>query len=121
MDETELDAWLRRYGEAWEARDPDAAAVLFSEDAEYYETPFVAPARGPDGVRYYWANATGNQSDVAFSYEMICVSGDRGMASWSATFTRVSTGVKERLDGVFLLQFDGDGLCRELREWWHKA
>jgi hypothetical protein len=25
-----------------------------------------------------------------------------------------------RLDGVFVLEFSEDGLCRSLREWWHR-
>ena len=24
-----------------------------------------------------------------------------------------------RLDGMFLLYFDAEGLCRSLQEWWH--
>jgi hypothetical protein len=25
------------------------------------------------------------------------------------------------LDGIFLLEFNDEGLCRDLREWWHRA
>jgi hypothetical protein len=119
MDQADLDTWLEEYGRAWEARDPEAAAALFGEDAEYYETPFQAPAQGPEGVRDYWANATRNQSDVSFSYDIVSVSGARGIARWSANFTRVPSGVTVVLDGIFLLEFSDAGLCRELREWWH--
>lgn len=119
VQEIEFEGWLERYRQAWENRDPEAAAALFSPDAEYYETPFVAPARGREGVREYWANATRNQSDVCFSYETVCIIDDRGVARWWATFTRVPSGAKATLDGVFFLKFTSDGLCRELREWWH--
>lgn len=121
MNQNELEAWLERYGQAWENRDPEAAAALFSEDARYYETPFIAPAQGRDGVREYWAHATRNQSDVTFSHDIVSVSGGLGIARWWATFRRVPSGVMVRLDGVFLLEFDDEGLCRELREWWHKV
>lgn len=121
MNPTEVESWLERYRRAWENRDPSAAAALFSENAKYHETPFQAPALGRDGVREYWTNATRNQADVSFSYEVLSVSGDRGIARWRASFARVSSGVKASLDGIFLLEFDDDGLCRELREWWHKS
>jgi hypothetical protein len=121
VNETDLKAWLEGYRQAWETRNPEAAAALFSEDAKYYETPFLAPARGQAGVRDYWANATRNQSDVAFSYEILSVSGDRCIARWWATFKRVSSGVTASLDGIFLLEFNDEGLCRDLREWWHRA
>lgn len=120
MNESDLGRWLDRYGRAWETRDPQAAAALFSEDARYYETPFVEPAIGRRGVFDYWANATGGQSDVSFSHEIVAVSGQRGVARWRARFTRASTGATVVLDGIFLLEFAEDGLCRELREWWHR-
>ena len=119
MKETELRVWLEGYREAWETRDPEAAAALFSRDAGYYETPFLPPARGRDGIRNYWANATRSQSNVSFSYEIVTVAGDRGVARWWAEFTRASSGRRAVLDGIFLLEFDEEGLCRELREWWH--
>lgn len=121
MNESELEVWLERYRRAWENRDPEAAAALFSEDVKYYETPFIAPAQGRGGVREYWAHATRNQSDVTFSHDIVSVSGGRGIARWWATFRRVPSDVMVRLDGVFLLEFDDEGLCHELREWWHKV
>lgn len=121
MNESELEAWLEGYGQAWESRDPEAAAALFSEDARYYETPFIAPAQGRDGVREYWTHATRNQSDIRFSYNIVSVSGGWGIARWWATFRRVPSDMTVRLDGIFLLEFDDEGLCHELREWWHKV
>ena len=121
MNETDLRNWLDRYRRAWETRDPEVAAALFSEDARYYETPFAEPARGRKGVRDYWENATRGQSDVAFSHNVVAVSGSRGIARWSATFTRIASGARVALDGIFLLEFDDEGLCRELREWWHSV
>lgn len=120
MIDTDLRKWLDSYGQAWESRDPEAAAALFCEDVSYFETPFAEPARGRDGVRNYWANATRNQADISFSYAILSLSERQGIARWSARYTRVSSRVMVTLDGIFLLEFDDDGLCRELREWWHR-
>ena len=117
----DLETWLAAYGQAWESRDPQAAAALFSEDASYHETPFAEPAEGQDGVREYWAEATGNHRDVRFSFEIVSFSASRGIARWWAEYTRATSGVRARLDGIFLLDFDDNGLCRTLREWWHKS
>lgn len=121
MTKSKLERWLEAYGHAWETRDPDAAASLFTHDALYYETPFGEPARGRDGVREYWARATKIHKDVRFSYEVLSVSDDRGIAWWSAEYTRTTTGVQATLDGILVLSFDENGLCRELREWWHRT
>jgi uncharacterized protein (TIGR02246 family) len=121
LTELQLRSWLDAYGAAWETRDPDAAADLFADDVEYYETPFGQPARGREGVRAYWAGATGNQRDVSFAHDILAVTGNRGLARWRVEFTRVSSGTTVRLDGVFLLEFGDDGRCRSLREWWHRS
>ena len=121
MTSPQLHAWLEQYRQAWETRDADAAAALFTDAAAYYETPFGRPAQGKDGVRAYWGAATEHQRNVKFRHEVLAVTGDAGIARWWADYTRVPSGVKVRLDGVFLVEFDADGLCRSLREWWHRT
>ena len=111
--------WLERYKDAWENRDPDAAAALFAPAALYHETPFDPPKRGPDGVRAYWAGVTADQRDVVFRYDILSVSGSTAIAQWNARFKLASNGAQIELDGVFVLVFDAQGLCTSLREWWH--
>ncbi|HEY8521117.1 MAG TPA: nuclear transport factor 2 family protein [Gammaproteobacteria bacterium] len=111
--------WLARYEAAWEGRDPDAAAALFTPDALYHETPYAEPFRGPDGVRDYWARVTADQRDVDFSFEVVAVAGRTGVARWHAAFELASSGAPVELDGVFLLEFASNDRVRVLREWWH--
>ena len=115
-----LDAWLGRYREAWEQRDAERAAQLFTEDARYYEMPFDAPKNGRSGIREYWSGVTADQRDVEFHSQTIAVSSNTGVAHWSAKFKLASTGATVELDGVFVLELDPkNGLCTTLREWWH--
>ena len=116
---TALDDWLAGYKGAWESRDPERAAALFTEHATYHETPFDAPKVGRNGIRDYWANVTADQQDVAVKAHVLAVAGQTGIARWSARFTSTSSGARIELDGVFVLMFDEQGLCSELREWWH--
>jgi ketosteroid isomerase-like protein len=110
--------WLDRYGAAWENRDAEAAAELFTADAEYYETPRAMPFVGQAGIAEYWSTVTADQRDVEFTSRVLAVDGNIGVAEWSATFTSVSTGATIGLDGVFVLEFDNGWRCSELREWW---
>ena len=112
-----VEAWLGRYKEAWEQRDPDRAAALFTENAPYHETPFDAPKAGRSGIRDYWAKVTADQRDVAFKSNVVAITARTAVARWSARLT--ASGTRVELDGVFLLAFDANGLCKELREWWH--
>jgi ketosteroid isomerase-like protein len=114
-----VEAWLARYKDAWEQRDPDRAAALFSENAPYHETPFDPPKAGRRGVRDYWATVTADQRDVDVKSNVVAVTGRTAVARWSARLTAASNGARVELDGVFILAFDDSGLCKELREWWH--
>jgi hypothetical protein len=114
-----LESWLARYEQAWEQRDPAQAAALFTADAPYHETPFDPPKAGRAGIRDYWATVTADQRNVDFESEIVAVNGQTGVARWSARLTSAASGARVELNGVFVLRFDGNGLCSELREWWH--
>lgn len=115
----ELTAWLDAYGAAWENRDADAAAALFSEDSSCQVTPYEEPHLGPGGVHAYWSGVTENQRGVQFEHQPLSVTGNTGIAHWSAAFKAGPDGTPLQLDGIFVLEFDADGKCRKLREWWH--
>jgi uncharacterized protein (TIGR02246 family) len=117
----EAEAWLTRYGQAWMQADPELAAVLFTDDCRYFETPYSEPAVGRAGVRRYWQAVPDGQRDVRFDYRVLAVDGETVIAHWTASFVRAATGVRVALDGVFLLEFAAGALCRTLREWWHRS
>lgn len=119
LDAAALERWLDGYEAAWEARDAEAASRLFTAGARYYETPYSEPFVGRDGIREYWATVTEDQRDVEFEYDVVAVDGETGVARWNAVFAAGPDGTRVELDGVFVLAFDADGLCSELREWWH--
>jgi hypothetical protein len=113
LSTAKLESWLAGYRDAWEKRDAELAAQLFTENARYQEMPFDAPKSGRAGIREYWSGVTADQRDIA-------VNGNTGVAHWSAKFKQASTGMTVELDGVFVLEFDPKtGLCSTLREWWH--
>jgi uncharacterized protein (TIGR02246 family) len=114
-----LDGWLAAYGKAWETRDADAAAALFTPDATYQDMPFDPPHQGHEGIRNYWSGVTKDQRNVKFGYDIIAVSGSTGIAHWTAEFDVEPTRAHLSLNGVFVLEFDAAGKCRSLREWWH--
>jgi ketosteroid isomerase-like protein len=113
--------WLRRYGAAWIAGDPEAAVRLFTDDAVYFETPFDPPLAGGGAIRRYWSEgARDGQRDVTFAAQPVACDGDSGFARWQATFVRVRNGASVELDGVLAARFAADGRCCEFREWWHR-
>jgi hypothetical protein len=114
---TDVISWLEGYRAAWEGLDAAAAAALFSEDSSYREQPYAEPFRGPAGVHEYWSGVTATQEDVVFRYGTPVVEGRRAAVEWWVTMR--NGGADVTLAGEFLLVFDDQGLCRELREYWH--
>jgi ketosteroid isomerase-like protein len=116
---TKLESWLKAYEEAWETLDADKAAQLFTKDATYQDDPYKDPHLGQEGVHKYWSTVTADQKDVDFTFEVISVTGNTGIAHWHSEFTQASTGATIIIDGMFNLKFSQDGLCESLKEWWH--
>jgi hypothetical protein len=118
IDAQALAAWLEAYGKAWESQDPDAAAAIFAPVATYQETPFDEPMRGREAIRQYWTTGSEYQRDVSFGYEILTV--DPAIAHWWVSYLAVKRDDEPtKVDGIFLLEFDEEGLCTSLREWWH--
>ena len=109
--------WLKAYGAAWEAHDGDAAAALFSPEATYCWGPFEPPLAGRAAIRERWNAATADQGTVRFSSEVLGVDGHRAFARWRTTIAPAD-GTTTELDGIFVLDFEPDGLCERLQEWW---
>ena len=119
MTDADLSAWLGRYGRAWEARDADRFAALFSPDVRYHWTPFDEPQAGRGAVADAFRNAVQRQEDILFDATILSFQERTGIARWRCSFRRPGATSRVRLDGIFLMEFDDAGLCATFREWWH--
>ncbi|MEQ8330950.1 MAG: SgcJ/EcaC family oxidoreductase [Longimicrobiales bacterium] len=70
----ELGAVLRAYETAWEARDAEALAALFTDDG-FVLRPGYPPVRGRSAIRTAYARSGGPLSLIAYDY---AVEGDTG-------------------------------------------
>jgi hypothetical protein len=118
-----VDDWLRALGDAWEQRDPDAAAALFTEEATYRTDPHSPPHRGYGAIRAYWAGEVAGQRDVRVRFGRPLVAGDRVAVEWWTTLRDGGWGPERDDDavtvaGTVLLRFAADGRCADLREIW---
>jgi hypothetical protein len=90
-----------------------------SRSARYHESPFDEPKTGRVGIEEYWCSVTADQRDVQFESTLRPVRGNTGVAHWSATFRLASSGATVELNEIFVLEFDANGECSTLREWWN--
>ena len=111
--------FLQAYGRAWERRDAELAASLFTEDATYQEQPFGEPLVGRDAIRTYWKNATATQTEIDFLAREPVSSGKLLIAEWGCRYLHIPTGKRRELRGILLAEFAGDRV-RIFREYWHR-
>jgi ketosteroid isomerase-like protein len=117
IDHDRLRSWLELFGRAWERRDREQAAALFSEDGSYRETPFAEPVVGADEIRAYWARLPKARGDISFGYEILAVTEPWAIARWHGSYTHVEGETRVELDGILLVSLDDEGHCRDFREW----
>ncbi len=118
--------WIEAYGNAWREKDDAALGALFIENAIYRSSPFREPARGREAIRAYWRQATASQERFDLRFGEPVIDGNRAAVEWWATMTDEPWAKDEGADspaltlpGCLVLRFNGDGLCEELREYWH--
>ncbi len=111
--------WLAVYDKASEENDPQASADLFAEDARYYENPFDELMIGRDAIYEYWNKGAHTLKDKISCHEILAIKENMGIASWRCRFTVIESGKRLALDCLFVVEFNGAGLCQTFREWWH--
>jgi ketosteroid isomerase-like protein len=121
MDHAGFKKWMDAYRRAYERRDPDAAARLFTDDATYQWGPFGDLLRGPEAIRERWASAVGDdrETDFEFAYEVLAVTDELGIAHWMASASVPSEHRRLLYDGIFAVALGEDDLCLQFREWWN--
>jgi uncharacterized protein (TIGR02246 family) len=113
----QVEEWAERYARAWEEADDEAAGALFTEDATYRSDPFHEPHRGREAIRRYWREVTATQSSVEVVMGQPTVAGKRAVVEWWTQMD--SEGTPVTLPGALILDFDENGLCHALREYWN--
>jgi ketosteroid isomerase-like protein len=114
---TDVRHFLAKFKKAWETRDADLAAGLFTRDAQYKQDPFSEAVVGREAIHDYWAGATGRQEDIHFTVGSVIQCGYMLAAEWTCTYLDRSSGEKKELAGMFLADFYGKQV-RRFREYW---
>lgn len=110
--------WLSAYHQAWIRHDAEQVSQLFTEDAVYQSHPFREPFRGRAEIAEYWRRSTPSQEELEIRWGTAIVSGAHAAVEWWATMRDADDGPLT-LPGCLILRFAENGLCEELREYWH--
>jgi hypothetical protein len=112
-------AWLEAYVRAWETYDPDTIGDLFTEDATYAYHPFEEPVRGRLAIVASWLENKDAPGTYEGRYEPIAIEGGLAVAHGRSRYFRDASKAElvREFDNIFLIQFDAQGRCRSIQEW----
>ena len=118
MESAAVERWADAYRRAWEEADSEAAAALFAEDGTYRNDIYQDwPNQGRAGVAEYWTTVTASQSEATVRIGTPLVDGERAVVEFWTTMKVDDEPVT--LAGALLLDFDDEGLCTALREYYN--
>lgn len=115
--EKQFSIWLINLKRIWEDRKPLEAPNLCSRVFVWHETPFGRPIETRQELVEEW-NSILDQDDIHISCEVINICGNIGVAHWHANFRRISSDEHVEMDGIFQVDMDSDGKCKEFRQWY---
>ena len=113
----DVETFLKKYKEAWETRNAELAASLFTRDARYQEDAFGEPIVGREAIHDYWKAATERQENIHFAVKTFVRTGYLLAAEWTCTYSSAAKGGRRELAGMFIADFYGHQV-RSFREYW---
>jgi len=135
----DIEQFMAAYKCVWENQDSEGFSALFTENGEYWNTPFQVQ-NTPDARATYWDRIK-LQEDIEVRYEVLASTENGGVAHWNVTYQVASeelfeiwakstgTGLPDRkpgdplprmeLDGTLKATFTEEGLASCVRIWWH--
>ena len=115
----EVRAWLGRYVDAVNARDPDALAALFAADAVQADPASNPPNVGRDAIRAFFAASIDASRTWTFTAERV-----HTCAEHAAVDFRIEIdleGMATTIAGIEVVTFEPDGLIRSVAAYWDDA
>lgn len=115
MDRAVVEHWVARYERLWRTAGTEGLAELFSADATYLPSPWAEPLRGLAAIAAFWEGARrGPDESFEMSSEVVAVDGAVAVVRVDVAYGPPDG---QRWRDLWVLRFDGDGLCTSFEEW----
>jgi hypothetical protein len=111
--------WKETWERAWPARDVEAIASLYADQALYRALVFREPDRGVAGVRRYLEENFGVEREIECWFGEPVAAEDRAAVEWWATW--IEEGQRLTLAGTTVLRFNPDGQVVDHRDYWNQV
>lgn len=104
----QIEEWLENFRVAWKTHDIEKVIGLFSDNVEYWETPFVKMA-SIDALKKEW-EYVGSQKNISLRTEVFSAIDNKYSVEWFLTYENKENEVKE-FGGVYLIELNEHDKC----------
>jgi ketosteroid isomerase-like protein len=113
MDRKQMLSLVEKFLAAWNSQDMDRVLAIYTKDLEYKDPNTAGAVRGRAAMRRYLIKLFSAWRMTWWLREAALLEGGEGCTVlWSATFQRASGGPRVRVDGMDLVELQGDLIYR---------
>lgn len=107
MKNNNISEWLENFKTCWINKDINSLMSLFTDNVEYYETPFQKLI-GKEKVSEVWQEIKA-QENINLELELYCSEKNKHAVKWELDF--ISNGQSLGYRGVYLIELDRNNTC----------
>ena len=128
MTREEIIRVLDEQDAAFNRRDLDGVAAMYSEDVRFVDQAVGEPVQGRDAVREFISGYVNAMPDFKWERVGIEVDGNVGVEQWRASGTQdrdlpgiPATHKRMTVEGCSVMHFGDDGLVHQEENYWDEA
>lgn len=109
--------WITDFMDGWKNRDVEAVMKTISQDCKYYESVFEEPCSDLSAIKKLWEVVPSNQKDIKYDYSIILEDDNCCIVNIQVERTILPSGLKQKINGIFYVSLNNDGLCNYFKQW----
>ena len=109
--------WIKSFMDGWKNRDVESVMKVISKDCKYFESVFEEPCNDLGEIRKLWEVVPFNQKDISYNYEILSESENFCFINIKVERTMVPSEIRQKIDGIFQISLDNEGLCNFFKQW----
>ncbi|MEF8880865.1 MAG: nuclear transport factor 2 family protein [Candidatus Nanohaloarchaea archaeon] len=109
----DIHAWLSDFKEAWIEKNVDEVMEIFTDDVDYFETPFIEFENKKE-LRDEW-NSIEDQKDIDLDLEIFNSEGEKHTVLWSLEYKNCGEAFISK--GVYLIKLNSENKCYQFAQY----
>ena len=109
----DIEKWLEDFERTWKKKNVESVLELFTDDVDYYETPFEKLDNKED-LKDEWRSVK-DQQELELETEIFSREDGKFTVKWNLRYTK--NGEQNILKGIYLIKLNSDNKCYEFWQY----